>query len=103
MPRISATTPARTFCHFSYAPRKPSSDLVFLVPTYTYQVYSNFVRPGRGAELADRATAWGALKETPDMNPEFGLSNYNYHSDGSGVAIVSQFRPMLDRGRNRSR
>jgi N,N-dimethylformamidase len=84
------------FLPFFVRPAQPSSDLVFLVPTFTYQVYSSFVRPGRGAELADRATAWGALKQTPDMNPEFGLSNYNFHSDGSGVAITSFKRPMLD-------
>jgi N,N-dimethylformamidase len=30
------------------------------------------------------------------MNPHFGLSTYNYHSDGSGVSLVSMRRPMLD-------
>jgi N,N-dimethylformamidase len=62
----------------------------------TYQVYSSFVRPGRGAEIAARSAAWGALPETPDMNPQFGLSTYNLHSDGSGVAMVSMLRPQLD-------
>ena len=81
---------------FFVRPRTPRSDVVLLVPTYTYQVYGNFLRPGRGAEIAERAGAWGALRETPDMNPQFGLSAYNYHSDGSGVAITSMARPMLD-------
>lgn len=81
---------------FFVRPVTPSAPVALLVPTYTYQVYSCFVRPGRGTELAERATAWGALRETPDMNPEFGLSCYNFHSDGSGVAIVSQLRPMID-------
>ena len=74
----------------------PTADIAFLVPTFSYQVYSNHVRPGRGAEIRDRARAWGALVETPDMNPQFGLSTYNFHADGSGVSIVSMLRPQLD-------
>jgi N,N-dimethylformamidase beta subunit-like protein len=81
---------------FIVRPREPKADVVLLVPTFTYQVYGCFVRPGRGAEIADRAAAWGALPETPDMNPEFGLSCYNHHGDGSGVSLVTQLRPMLD-------
>jgi len=81
---------------FFVRPAKPSADVAFLVPTFSYQVYGCFVRPGRGAEIAERAGAWGALTETPDMNPQFGLSCYNYHSDGSGVSLVSMRRPQLD-------
>jgi N,N-dimethylformamidase len=81
---------------FFVRPAAPSAALAVLVPTFTYQVYGCYVRPGRGAEIAERARAWGALTETPDMNPEFGLSTYNYHSDGSGVAITTMRRPMLD-------
>ena len=81
---------------FFVRPRVPAADLALLVPTFTYQVYGNFVRPGRGAEIAVRAAEWGGLSETPDMNPQFGLSTYNHHSDGSGVAIASMRRPMLD-------
>jgi N,N-dimethylformamidase len=81
---------------FFVRPRVPAADVLFLVPTYTYQVYGCFVRPGRGAEIRERVAAWGALTETPDMNPQFGLSAYNFHSDGSGVVITSMHRPMLD-------
>ena len=81
---------------FFVRPAKPSADVAFLVPTYSYQVYGNFARPGRGAEIAERAKARGALLQTPDMNPQFGLSCYNHHSDGSGVGLVSMFRPQLD-------
>lgn len=72
------------------------ADVAFLVPTFSYQVYSSFVRPGRGAEIRERALAWGALLETPDLNPQFGLSTYNSHADGSGVSITSMLRPQLD-------
>ena len=81
---------------FIVRPRQPQAEVALLVPTFSYQVYGCFVRPGRGAEIAERAAAWGALRETPDMNPQFGLSCYNEHSDGSGVSLVTQFRPMLD-------
>jgi len=81
---------------FVVRPAKPTSDVAFLLPTFSYQVYGCFVRPGRGAEIAPRAKEWGALLQTPDMNPQFGLSCYNYHSDGSGVSLVSMLRPQLD-------
>jgi N,N-dimethylformamidase len=81
---------------FFVRPAVPGAKVAVLVPTFTYQVYSSYVRPGRGAEIAERAAQWGALAETPDMNREFGLSTYNYHADGSGVAITTQARPMLD-------
>ena len=84
------------FIPFIVRPRQPQADVVLLVPTFTYQVYGSYVRPGRGAEIAERAAAWGSLPQTPDMNPQFGLSCYNHHSDGSGVSLVTQFRPMLD-------
>ncbi len=81
---------------FFVRPARPRCDTVLLVPTFTYQVYGCYVRPGRGAEISERVRSWGALTETPDMNPEFGLSTYNYHRDGSGVAIATMLRPMLD-------
>ena len=81
---------------FIVRPAVPRSDVALLVPTFTYQVYGCHVRPGRSAEIAERAAAWGSLPETPDLNPQFGLSCYNHHSDGSGVSLVTQLRPMLD-------
>jgi len=81
---------------FFVRPARPGSDVAFLVPTFTYQVYGSFQRPGRGAEIRARAQEWGALLATPDQHPQYGLSTYNYHSDGSGVAITTMRRPMLD-------
>ncbi len=84
------------FLPFIVRPARPASDVVLLVPTFSYQVYGCHARPNRGAEIAERAAAWNSLPQTPDMNPQFGLSCYNDHSDGSGVALVTQHRPMLD-------
>ncbi len=81
---------------FFVRPRAPQADVAFLVPTFTYQVYGNHFRPGRGAEIAARAAAWHALPETPDMNPQFGMSTYQRHGDGSGISVASLLRPMFD-------
>lgn len=71
--------------------------VAFLAPTFTYTVYSQFVRPGRQARIADRAAAWGALPHAPDGHPEYGLSPYNHHADGSGVVMSNMRRPMIDK------
>jgi len=81
---------------FFVRPAEPRADVVFLVPTFTYQVYGSHPKDGRGASIAERAAAWNALGELPDMNRQFGLSTYSRHSDGSGSSIVSMLRPMLD-------
>ncbi len=61
---------ARTASPSSSAPSSATADSRrCLVPTYTYQVYGCYVRPGRSAEIRDaRGTAWGALAE--DAGPE---------------------------------
>jgi N,N-dimethylformamidase len=71
--------------------------VAFLAPTFTYTVYGNFARPNRQAECAERAREWGSLPHHPDAHPEYGLSPYNHHSDGSGVAFASMRRPMMDK------
>ena len=71
--------------------------VAFLAPTFTYTVYSQFVRPGRQAQIAARAAQWGALANAPDGHLEFGLSPYNHHRDGSGVVMSSLRRPMIDK------
>jgi N,N-dimethylformamidase len=71
--------------------------VAFLAPTFTYTVYGQFARPARQAQIRDRALAWGALPQSADGHPEYGLSTYNWHSDGSGVAYASMLRPMVDK------
>lgn len=71
--------------------------IALLLPTVSYQIYSQYVRPGYAALTAPRAEAWGAIRQTPDGNPELGLSTYNLHADGSGVAIASMARPLIDK------
>ncbi len=76
--------------------------IAVLVSTYTYTVYGNHARPEwltdpawRDAYVA-QAKAWNAYPYNPGAHREYGLSTYNYHTDGSGVALVTWRRPMLN-------
>jgi N,N-dimethylformamidase len=71
--------------------------VALLLPTLTYQVYGQYPRQAVTEAAGPRAKAWGALTETADRHPEYGLSAYNTHADGSGVTITSMRRPMLDK------
>jgi N,N-dimethylformamidase len=74
---------------------KPRARIVFVAPTYTYQAYANYARGNFDESLRRRVAAWGAYPHNPDEHPEVGLSTYNVHGDGSGVAFASMWRPML--------
>ncbi len=42
-----------------------------------------------------RMTEWKAAANNPDEHKDYGLSTYNFHRDGSGVAYSSHLRPLL--------
>ncbi len=71
--------------------------VAFLAPTLTYTIYGQYQKRNRQALNAERAEAWGALPHAPDGHPEYGVSPYNFHSDGSGVAKASMRRPLIDK------
>ncbi|MBC7728054.1 MAG: N,N-dimethylformamidase large subunit, partial [Microbacteriaceae bacterium] len=79
-----------------------SAKIAVLVSTYTYTVYANHARPEWVNDPAWRAAlvaqnqAWGAYPHNPGEHRDYGLSTYNYHTDGSGIALVSWRRPMLN-------
>ncbi len=81
--------------YVSARPGRPTARIVFVAPTYTYQAYANYARGNFDAALRRRVAEWNAYPNNPDEHPEFGLSTYNLHSDGSGVAFASRWRPML--------
>tara|TARA_B100000676_G_C18088287_1_gene857047 strand:+ start:1348 stop:3576 length:2229 start_codon:yes stop_codon:yes gene_type:complete len=73
--------------------------LAFLASTVTYLAYSNYrwqvhERYAEAAEIfwttLDKGDAF--LQE----HPEFGLSTYDHHWDGSGVRYASRLRPVLN-------
>ncbi|ONG56091.1 N,N-dimethylformamidase [Pseudoroseomonas deserti] len=84
---------------FHLRARVPGSQarVAFLAPTFSYTVYGQFQKAGRQARIIPRSLEWGALPQAPDGHPEYGVSPYNFHSDGSGVVMSSMRRPMIDK------
>ncbi len=76
-------------------PGQPTSTACVLVPTLTYTVYTNYARGVTNDAYRKRAAAWGAREWTADDHQDYGLSTYNYHSDGSGISYASCLRPMI--------
>ena len=72
-----------------------TAKVAILFPTYTYQVYANFERDNFDDEFRARRAEWGVYPHHPAEHKEFGLSTYNFHRDGSGVAFSSLRRPVL--------
>ena len=79
-----------------------TAPVAVLVSTFTYTVYGNHVRPDWTrdprwrADWKAQAAAWDAYPHNPGDHPEYGMSTYNYHTDGSGISIASWHRPMLN-------
>lgn len=82
---------------FFVCPPKGSrqADLCVVIPTFTYVIYGNHARPDFGEHWRRRAAAWNAYPWNPADHPEYGLSTYNFHSDGSGICHASRLRPIL--------
>ena len=81
---------------------KRTASIAVLVSTFTYTIYGNHVRPDWTldpqwrADWKAQAAAWDAYPDNPGDHPEYGMSTYNFHSDGSGISIASWHRPMLN-------
>ncbi len=78
-----------------HAKRRSRAKIVYLASTLTYLAYANHARGNWDAAFQARAAAWGASPNNPDQFRDFGFSTYNYHPDGSGVALSSRRRPVL--------
>lgn len=73
-----------------------TAKLCVVVPTFTYVIYANQARAEFGQDWRDRAAAWGAFPYNPAEHPDFGLSTYNNHTDGSGICHATWHRPILN-------
>jgi len=73
-----------------------SAKIAFLVPTASYLAYSNeHLSFGQGTQsIVGHTTVLEADDIYLYQHPEFGLSTYDHHSDGSGVCYVSRLRPI---------
>ena len=78
------------------APGRAQSSACVLFPVLTYIVYANFARGNVDDAYREQVAQWGARPWTPDENPEYGISTYNYHRDGSGVSYSSRLRPIIN-------
>jgi N,N-dimethylformamidase len=81
---------------------RPTAKIAVLASTFTYTVYGNHARPEWMLDAKWReawkaqATSWGAYPYNPGEHVDLGLSTYNFHTDGSGIAYASWHRPMLN-------
>ncbi len=78
------------------APGRAQSSACVLIPVFTYTVYANFARGNVDDAYREQVARWGARPWTPDEHPEYGISTYNSHRDGSGVSYSSRLRPILN-------
>jgi len=78
------------------APGRPTARLAVLVSTFTYAIYGNHARPDYHPDWQKRTEAQGAYPHNPANYSEYGLSTYNYHSDGSGICHASHKRPLFN-------
>jgi len=75
---------------------KPRAKLCVLVSTFTYVIYGNYARPAYHESWHGRVAEWDAYPWNPAAHPEYGLSTYNFHSDGSGICHASHQRPLFN-------
>jgi len=74
----------------------PKADFCVLVSTFTYSIYGNHARPDYSTSWQKRINDWNAYPHNPVDYPQYGLSTYNYHSDGSGICHASNRRPLFN-------
>ncbi|MEQ9490502.1 MAG: hypothetical protein RIM72_16070 [Alphaproteobacteria bacterium] len=78
----------------------PTSDVLYLAPTATYLAYGNFHELGEGLMPSSVAATGELYLNNEDKflieHPEFGLSLYDRHLDGSGCFYSSRLRPLLN-------
>ena len=72
-----------------------TADLCVLASTFTYTIYGNHARPNFEPSWLDRISTWNAYPWNPAEHPEYGLSTYNFHTDGSGICHASHRRPLF--------
>ena len=74
---------------------KRTTRLCMLISTFTYTVYGNHARGDYDERWPKKAQAWDGYPWNPAEYPQYGLSTYNFHSDGSGICHASYRRPVF--------
>lgn len=82
------------------APDAVPARVAFLAPTYSYLAYANertsHELDFNEAGMTDRRIDYHRLDEALKARPDFGISMYDHHRDGSGVCYASSKRPLLN-------
>ena len=83
---------------FFLAPKikKIKNKICILISTFTYSIYGNHARVDFEENWLKRIKEWCAYPYNPVKFKEYGLSTYNYHSDGSGICHASHRRPLFN-------
>ncbi len=82
---------------FVCVPRgKPTARVCVIIPTFTYLVYGNHARPDYRPSWREKIEKWKGYPNNAADHREYGLSTYNLHSDGSGIAHASHLRPLFN-------
>lgn len=85
---------------FFVRPKKgePKAEIAFLAPTFTYMAYGNerLYWDRDYSDVADHALIITDADRYLAEHPEFGLSLYDFHSDGSGSCYSSRLRPIIN-------
>lgn len=74
---------------------KPSAKLCVVISTFTYMIYGNHARYDHDEKWDQRAADWNAYPYNPMKNREYGMSTYNFHTDGSGICHGTWRRPLF--------
>ena len=84
---------------FVVKPHRPSADVVFLLPTASYMAYANESLHFY-ADIFERFVGRIPVLDEVELfmaeHPEYGMSMYDSHADGSGVCHASRLRPMTN-------
>ncbi len=82
---------------FVVAPAKDerTANVCVIIPTFTYVIYGNHARLDFSETWRSKAAEWGSYPHNPADHPEYGLSTYNTHTDGSGICHASSLRPLM--------
>tara|TARA_B100001996_G_scaffold110167_1_gene83344 strand:+ start:187 stop:2325 length:2139 start_codon:yes stop_codon:yes gene_type:complete len=95
--RISCEKYEDNIPFFVCPPKKQvTSNLCVIIPTFTYTVYGNHARPDYNDSWQEKIKKWNAYPYNPSSFKSYGLSTYNFHSDGSGICHASYLRPLLN-------
>ena len=77
-------------------PGAPTADVAFLAPVATYLAYANHRMTITGSDFFPARSRLRPEQQYLVDHPEVGLSHYEYHPDGTGVAFSSRLRPILN-------